>query len=96
VKPGDRVHGGAVKAEKPPVRPALKSKRKRDTIMAADTANQKVFVPLQGVLKVQDYVRGLEQRIADSKHDVQSLKLNHQGAKFVIEKLGLPIEVRNL
>ena len=65
--------------------------------MAADTANQKVFVPLSGVLKLQDEVRRFENSIDASKGDGDSaalLRARHHGLRFAVEILGLPIEVR--
>jgi hypothetical protein len=66
--------------------------------MAADSANQKVFVPLAGVLKLQDKVRQFEKAIDDSKGDGDSaalLRARHHGLSFAVEVLGLPIEVRS-
>ena len=63
--------------------------------MAADIANQKVFVPLAGVLKVQDELRRFELMIADPQYtaDQKALWRNHvAGLKTVIQALGLPID----
>lgn len=66
--------------------------------MAKDTQNQKVFVPLEGVLRVQDYIRETERTIDSHQSMPDSLRLTHArhvAAKYVIEMLGLPIAVRN-
>lgn len=66
--------------------------------MASDTVtNQKVFVSLQGVLRLQDEVRRLEVSIDVAKGDADSaalLRARHHGLAFAIQTLGLPIETR--
>jgi hypothetical protein len=69
--------------------------------MAASTANQKVFVPLQGVLKLQDAVRRVEQEVERLKQnpDTYSATINaairqHDGLRDAVVLLELPVEVR--
>lgn len=65
--------------------------------MAKDTQNQKVFVPLEGVLRVQDYVRRLENSLDSTPRQERNPALHNQhvGAETIIQLLGLPIEVRS-
>lgn len=66
--------------------------------MAADTANQKVFIPLQGVLKVQDELRRVQQMIDDPDYPYNQKAAWYNrvdGLKFVIQALGLPIDWKN-
>lgn len=69
--------------------------------MAADTANQKVFVPLQGVLKLQDEVRRVEQEIKkdtlppSTQEGIESIR-QLEAFNYAIAVLGLPITSRQL
>lgn len=65
--------------------------------MAADTVNQKVFVPLSGVLKLQDEIRRIEGFIDARKDGFNEslLKERQHALRQTVEFLGLPIEVRH-
>lgn len=66
--------------------------------MAASTANQKVFVPLTGVLKLQDHVRSAERVIEGTEKGsalVAHYKSRHNELRIAIELLELPIEIRH-
>lgn len=58
--------------------------------MAADTANQKVFIPLKGVLDLQDAIRNLQKM--SPRNETQTGVL--RGLIAAVEVLGLPIETR--
>lgn len=65
--------------------------------MAASTANQKVFVPLTGVLKLQDYIRQSERVIENTPDSTLKsvYKARHNELAKAVEYLELPIEVRH-